>query len=211
MRAAKFILLSLIAGSSMLPSTALAGGWQQHRNNAPLPPRAGAPATNPNPGGAAGSKNNFGNYQWRLNGPGPHRGDWLRKYGTLPAPQQEQQLRQDPNFRSLPPDQQQKLIDRLHTFDSLTPDSKAKILNRMEFYEHLSPSQQQAAQGLFQRYKALPEDRRGKVSQAYHQLRDLPADQRAQLLNSDEYRNSFSDEERDLLRGMTALTSNRND
>ena len=70
--------------------------------------------------------------QFHVNGPGPHRGDWLRQNWDKPAPQQEQQLRQDPHFRSLPPDQQQKLIDRLHRFDNLSPTDKAKVLNRMD-------------------------------------------------------------------------------
>jgi len=33
----------------------------------------------------------------------------------------------------------------------------------------------------------------------------MPPDARSQLLNSDEFRNNFSDEQRDLLRGMTDL------
>jgi hypothetical protein len=192
------------------------GGWQQstapHTNSARpgSSPQAGMP-----PGSRSSSPGQNGpgsNYPFHLNGPGPHKGDWLRKYGTLPGNQQEQQLRQDPGFRSLDSDQQQKLLDRLHSFNSLTPDGKAKLLDRMETYEHLTPAQQQKAQGLFQRYKTLPEDRRNKVSQAYHQLRDLPPDQRNQLLSSDEYRNNFSDSERDLLKGMSDLNvPNRNE
>lgn len=187
MRAFRFILVGLMVTSGALSSYAFVGGWPQHRNDSP----SGAQASG----------------QFHVNGPGPHRGDWLRKNWDLPAPQQEQQLRQDPHFRSLSPDQQQKLIDRLHRFDNLSPSDKAKVLNRMDAFEHLSPSQQQAAQGLFQRYKSLPEDRQGKVKQAYRQLRDLPPDQRNQILNSNDYRSNFSDEERDLLRGMTDLTA----
>ncbi len=182
MRELKSILISLIMAAGAIPAMAL-GGWQQHANN---------------------SSN--GHPQFHLNGPGPHRGDWLRKNGDLPLPQQEQKLRQDPKFQNLPPEQQQKLLDRLQRFDSLPPDGKAKLLNRMETFEHLTPQQQQQARGLFQQYKALPQDRRSKVSQAYHQLRDLPQDQRSQLLDSEEYRNNFSDQERDLLRGMMNLT-----
>ncbi len=77
----------------------------------------------------------------------------------------------------------------------------------MESFEHLTPDQQQKAQGLFQRYKAMPADRQSKVNQAYRQLRDLPPDQRNQLLNSNEYRSNFSDEELNVLRGMSDLTA----
>lgn len=210
MRSGKSILVSLIFGLGTLPLTAMTGGWQQSKSphSAGQPPQGGMPPS----ARSTVPTNQGGNFQWRLNGPGPHRGDWLRKYGALPSNQQEQQLKQDPNFRSLPADEQQKLLDRLHSFNSLSPDSKAKLLDRMETYEHLTPAQQQKAQGLFQRYKSLPDDRRSKVSQAYHQLRDLPPDQRSQLLSSDEYRNNFTDDERNLLRGMTDLNiSGRNE
>lgn len=215
-RAAKFIFVSLIAGAGMLPCSALMGGWQQRKapaSSAVQTPGTSTPGINPAAGGAAQPGTpKTGGFQLHLNGPGPHRGDWLRKYGTLPATQQEQQLKEDPSFRGLAPDQQQKLLNRLRNFNSLTPDGKAKVLNRMETFEHLSPAQQQAAKGLFQRYRALPDDRRSKVSQAYHQLSALPPDQRSQLLSSDEYRNNFSDDERELLRGMSDLNlPNRND
>ncbi len=190
MRVCRIILVGLMVTSGTLSCLAFSG-WQQHRNDAP---QSGHP--NPQAEGP-----------FHLNGPGPHRGDWLRQNFDKPVPQQEQQLRQDPHFRSLPPEQQQKLIDRLHRFDNLPPNEKAKILNRMESFEHLTPAQQQAAQGLFQRYKAMPADRQNQVNQAYRQLRDLPADQRNQLLNSNEYRGKFSDEELNVLRGMTDLTA----
>lgn len=190
MRTCRVILVALMVTWGTLSCFAY-GGWQQHRNDSP---QSGHP--NPQAGG-----------QFHLNGPGPHRGDWLRQNWDKPAPQQEQQLRQDPHFRSLSPGEQQKLIDRLHRFDNLPPDQKARILNRMEMFEHLSPAQQRQAQGLFQRYKEMPADRQSKLNQAYRQLRDLSPDQRNQLLNSNAYHSNFSGEELDLLRGMTDLTA----
>ena len=182
----KSILVSLIVISGTMPCLAW-GGWQQHQND---------------------SKNNHPP-QYHLNGPGPHKGDWLRQNGNLPVQQQEQKLRQDPRFQNLSPDEQKRLLDRLHNFDNLPPDRKAQVLNRMEMFEHLTPQQQQQARGLFDQYKALPEDRRGKVSEAYRQLQKLPPDQRNQLLNSDEYRSQFNDSELNLLRGMTGLTGQK--
>ncbi len=75
----------------------------------------------------------------------------------------------------------------------------------METFEHMTPEQQTAARNLFQRYRNLPDDQRSKVSQAYRRLRGMPPQARSQLLNSDEFRNDFTDDERDLLRGMTDL------
>lgn len=141
----------------------------------------------------------------RLNGPGPHQGDWLRKFSNLPPAQQEKQLENDPMFRSLTPDKQQHLLNRLRNFNSLSPDKKEQILNRMETYEHLPPAKQAQARSLFQQYQGLPPDQRGQVSQEYRKLRQMTPDQREQYFNSDEFRNNLNDQQRDLLRGMADL------
>ena len=81
----------------------------------------------------------------------------------------------------------------------------------METFEHLTPAQQTTARNLFEHYHNLPEDQRAKVSQAYRRLRGMPPEARNQLMNSDEFRNNYTEEQRDLLRGMTDLnlTPNR--
>jgi len=195
---ARHISLAAVFTLSSLPAFALFPGGQHHgspparQQSSPPPARQGAPAPAQNP-------------QFHLNGPGPHRGDWLRKHMTAPPNQQEQQLQRDPNFKRLSPQQQNELLDRLRKFNSQPPEKKAQILNRMETFEHMSPQQQQQARSLFQRYHALPEDQRTKVSQAYRRLRGMPPSARNELFNSDEFRNNYSDEQRDLLRGMTDL------
>jgi hypothetical protein len=139
-----------------------------------------------------------------LRGPGPHNGDWLRQYGTLPPAQQEQKLQNDPMYRSLTPENQKHLMDRLRFFNSLTPQKKQQVLDRMETFEHLPPEKQQQAQALFQKYEGLPADQRSQVSQAYRQLRQMSPEQRTQFFNSDEF-HGFNDEQRNLLRGMSDL------
>src|ERR1022692_4621537 len=141
MRAPNFILIALAAvAGSVLPATATPF-WQKH-NPPPVsarpmpqasvqapnelmaqagPARPGAP-----PPASAGQ-------QFHLYGPGPHQGDWLRKYFGLPPAQWEQTLQKDPSFQALPPDAQKHLLDRLRTFNSLDPEKQQKILNRMEF------------------------------------------------------------------------------
>lgn len=143
-----------------------------------------------------------------LNGPGPHNGDWLRKYGDLPPAQQEQQLQNDPVFRSLAPEKQKSLINRLQQFNSLTPSKKQQVLSRMETYEHLTPEQQKQADGLYHQYRMLPADQQNQVSQAYKDLRHMTPEQRAQYFNSDGFRNGFNDEQKNLLRSMSELYPN---
>jgi hypothetical protein len=69
----------------------------------------------------------------------------------------------------------------------------------------MTPQQQEQARNLFQRYRNLPDDQKNKVSQAYKRLRGMPPSARQEALDSPEYRNGFTDDERDLLRGMTDL------
>jgi Protein of unknown function (DUF3106) len=198
-RASKSILAILVLVFSTMPALALFPRWQKSgpSKTANQPPR--------NVAAPANSQSSANSYQFQPKGPGPHRGDWLRKYGNLPPSEQEQQLKQDPSFRSLSPDKQNQLLDRLRNFNSQPPEKKQQILNRMETFEHLTPEQQASARNLFQRYHNLPEDQRAKVSQAYRRLRGMPPEARNQLMNSDEFRNNFTEEQRDLLRGMTDL------
>ena len=142
-----------------------------------------------------------------LKGPGPHNGDWLRKYGQLPPAEQEQKLQSDPVFRSLTPEKQQSLMNRLRNFNSLSPSKKQQVLNRMETYEHLTPSQQRQADGLYQSYHGLPADQQSQVSQAYRQLRQMSPEQRAQYFNSDEFEN-MNEQQRSVLHGMSELYPN---
>ncbi len=157
MRAAKSILAGLVLFFSSIPALALFSGWQRHTSPS-RPAQQAPPPTSPAVNGASPPSAPGSNApELHLNGPGPHRGDWLRRYMALPPQQQEQQLRQDPSFRNLPPDKQNHLLDRLRSFNSQPPEKKAKILNRMETFEHMTPEQQTAARNLFD---ALPQSAR---------------------------------------------------
>jgi len=206
MRTLYSIVIALVAVVGTAPAYGLPF-WHKRsaRQPTPIPSRqvsaqtdddliaqAKPPAANPSP-------------RLRMNGPGPHQGDWLRKFSNLPPAQQEKQLQNDPMFRSLTPDKQQHLLNRLRKFNSLSPDKKEQILNRMETYEHLSPDKQAQARSLFQHYQGLPPDQRSQVSQEYRKLRQMTPEQRAQYFNSDEFHNNLNEQQRDLLRGMADL------
>ena len=209
MRAAYTILAAVTMVGSTFPAMA-SPFWQKH--NAPPPAQhQAAPAAPPTANSMLGqthSANPSAAPKPHLYGPGPHNGDWLRKYGSLPPAEQEQKLESDPMFRSLTPEKQQSLVNRLRNFNSLTPSKKQQVLNRMETYEHLTPAQQKQAQNLYQQYRGLPAEQQSQVSQAYRELRKMDPEQRAQYFNSDEFRNGMNDEQRNLLRGMSELYPN---
>jgi hypothetical protein len=215
MRAPYMIVIALAVAGSTLPASGTPF-WQKHNprsvSASPMP-QAGdkipfdllAQALPANPGTVPQASG--AGQQFRLNGPGPHKGDWLRKYFGLPPAQREQTLEKDPSFRALPPDAQKHLLDRLRTFNSLPSDKQQKILNRMEIYEHLPPEKQAEANSLYQQYHSLPSDQKSQVSQAFRKMRDMSPEQRSQYMNSNEFQSSFNDQQRDLLRGMSDLTA----
>ncbi|MGA2978788.1 MAG: DUF3106 domain-containing protein [Terriglobales bacterium] len=138
------------------------------------------------------------------NQPG-HAGNWLRRYKDLPPAQQRRALENDPQFRKLPPQQQTRLRNRLQHFSSLAPQQQERVLSRMETWEHLTPNQKQQARQLFQQFKQLSPDRRQAVNRAIREMRGLTPAQRDQFINSEQYRNSFSLQERVILSGAAHL------
>ncbi len=138
-------------------------------------------------------------------GPGPHFGQWLSRNESLPADEQLKKLEQNPDFKKLPPDRQQRLRERLQSFNSLPPEQKNRILQRMEVYEHLTPDQQQRVHQMFKQFRELPQDRRHQLNQAFLQMQNMGPEERQKLLDSPEYRNNYSDQERELLRGMSTI------
>ena len=136
---------------------------------------------------------------------GPHIGQWLKKNQNLSVDQQEQALRADPEFQKLPQQQQQHLIDRLHQFNDLPPQQRQRMLTRMDAFEHLTPEQQQQARQIFGQIRQLPEERRQQFRRGIRQLADAPAEQRAGILESPDFRNNYTDNERDLMHQIVQL------
>jgi hypothetical protein len=138
------------------------------------------------------------------NQPG-HAGNWLRRYKDVPPAQQRRALESDPQFRKLPPQQQARLIERLRHFSGLPPQQQERVLNRMETWEHLTADQKQQARQIFEQLRQLPPDRRQAVNRAIRSMRGLTAEQRDRLIDSDQFRNAFSPQERRLLSGASRL------
>lgn len=146
----------------------------------------------------------WGDHQ-RMKGPGPHRGEWLRKNQNLPPAEQERALRNDPSFRQLAPERQQQLVNRLRDFNSRPPEQRQRILDRMETFEHLPQGQRQQLRGLYGQMRELPDDRRTAVRQAARQLNGMNPAERERMLNSPQFQRRFSPQEQNLVRGLSEL------
>lgn len=141
----------------------------------------------------------------RLQGPGPHAGDWLRNNMNLPPAEQEKKLESDDAFRKLPPQQQDRLRNRLQKFNNLPTDQKQRWLTRMEWYEHLNPDQRQRAKDLHMQMQSLDPDRRKAIRKTLNSMRDMSPDQRQKAIESDGVKNSFNDQERQIMKGMADI------
>lgn len=136
---------------------------------------------------------------------GPHAGDWLRRYGSLPAQQRERALENDPAFRRLPPAQQERYRNQLNRFASEPAQQQARTINRLDAWGHLSAAQQQQARNTYGQLKSMPPERQQAINQTFRRLRAMPPSAREQVMNSPEYQSRFSPQEQSVIRSMTEI------
>ena len=136
---------------------------------------------------------------------GRKMGDWLEAHKDLPLDQQLRLLENDPGFKKLPADRQQALRDRLKKFNSLTPAQRDQALKRMEFLAKLTPQQRQELRDANQQLKVLPPERQVAVHTALRHLRQMPPEERQQVIQSDRFRSTFSDQEQKLISQLAEL------
>ena len=136
---------------------------------------------------------------------GRKMGDWLQEHKDLPLDQQLKLLENDPKFKKLPPDRQNALRERLKKFNSLPPEKREQTLKNIDFLAKLTPQQRQQLRDANQQLQGLPQERRVAVHKAVRHLRQMPADQRKQVLESDRFKTTFSDQEQKLISQLAEL------
>lgn len=216
MRSQRHILPLLLIGAISLPVLAQrehkgGGGFAQqpraqqgHRDNQNQQPNS-PPANAPNNQQNNLRNNGAAQAEPPLHGPGPHNGDWLRRFGSMPAQDQRQQLQSDPTFQRLPKERQQKLIQRLDSFNRMSPDQKERVLNRMKMLEHMTPEQRDRTRQMFQQFRQFNPDSRQRVTGALRRLHSMPPQARQNFYNSDAFRNNFSPQEQNVIKGLGEL------
>jgi hypothetical protein len=140
-----------------------------------------------------------------LQEPAPRRGDWLRKHGGQSLEEQQKSLDNDPAFRALAPKDQERLRQRLQWFNSLPPERRERVMRRHEIIESMTPDQRARARDMFQRFRNLPESRRKVMDFYFRNLRNMPPEEQQRVMNSSQFKAQFSDEEQNIMRGMTDL------
>jgi hypothetical protein len=147
---------------------------------------------------------NGGNHSAQKSG---HKmGDWLQAHKDLPLDQQLKLLESEPGFKNLPADRQAALRERLKKFNSLAPAQRDQAVQRMEFLSKLSPQQRQQLRDANQQLKGLPPERQVAVHTALRHLRQMPPAERQQVIQSDRFRTTFSDQEQKLISELAEMS-----
>ncbi|MEO8100397.1 MAG: DUF3106 domain-containing protein [Acidobacteriota bacterium] len=89
--------------------------------------------------------------------------------------------------------------DRERALAQLSPDRRRQILRRLRAVELLSDDERKMLRGRLQAFSGMPPDRQEAVRAELQTLRSLSPPERRRRMTSDEIRNNFSDEERQLL------------
>ena len=137
---------------------------------------------------------------------GRKMGDWLQAHKDLPLDEQIKLLEGEPGFRKLPADRQAALRERLKKFNSLPPDKRDQALQRMEFLSKLTPQQRQQLRTANEQLKGLPPERQLAVHKALRHLRQMPPAERQQVIQSDRFRSTFSDQEQKLISQLAEMS-----
>jgi hypothetical protein len=165
----------------------------QHKGSMPFHPPAQARQQNP-PKPAKNSNN------------APRKmGDWFNAHKNLPPDQQEKLLENDPNFKKLPPERQAALKERLRKFNNLSPEQQERVRQRMDWLASLKPEQRQQLREANHELQGLPQNRQVMVHTALRHLRQMGPQERAQVMNSDRFKSTFSDQERGILTKLSAI------
>ncbi len=192
---------SRIVAACCLATACVPGSWaaQPTQNRTVPPPRVGQQQPRPMGSGAQVGPR-----------PGPprgaHLGQWMQQHGTLSAADQQRALRNEPGFNQLPAQTQQRMMDRLNRLNNMPEPQREHVIARGEELEKMSPQQRGDVRNAMGQLSSLPQDRRRAVAKSFRDLRGMPVADRNALLNSPQYREQFSDEERGTLGNLLAVS-----
>ncbi|HWP83590.1 MAG TPA: DUF3106 domain-containing protein [Terriglobia bacterium] len=130
----------------------------------------------------------------------------LERLRNLTPEQRERILENNRRFQQLPPERQELLRERLRQLRDLPPEQRELVEQRFAIFSNLTPEQQEKARVIYRdRWSKLPPERRRALMQEFRYLRRLDPGQRKNRLESREFQEQFSSEERDVLAQLISL------
>ncbi len=110
---------------------------------------------------------------------------------------------------SLPPARRQRLQQRLNQYEQLPPQERQRLQRTYEKFQQLTPERQEAMRQGFRGFSQLPPDRRQALREEMRNLRSMSPAERRKRVDSREFREQYSSEERGIMDQMTQLAPNR--
>lgn len=130
---------------------------------------------------------------------------FFERLRDLPPSEQERILQNDRRFQRLPPERQQKIRENLQRWNQLSPEQKAKLRQRERILAQLTPEQRQHVREMSRQWREMSPAERRNVRIALRLMRNMTPNQRQKFLDSPQFRNHFSPEEQNILRGLGSL------
>jgi hypothetical protein len=90
----------------------------------------------------------------------------------------------------------------------MNPQAQQALRQRYQTFSQLPPDIQQVIRKRLREFRQLPSARHPAVHQEVEQLRLLPEPQRQASMNSDDFRTSFSPQEQQIIRDLSAYLPN---
>lgn len=145
----------------------------------------------------------------RAAGPKPLRA--IQKKKAAPHPLLERIDRMAPadreKFFNLIPDEGKRdaMRRRWEIWNRMPPDERERLGALIHELPNLPPQRLEAARLLFRRFSELPQDRQTAIREEVAEMRKLSPEERRARVNSDEFRNQFSDPEKRLMLDMARV------
>lgn len=129
--------------------------------------------------------------------PGPSGLRMVERLNAMPAEERSRVL------GDLPPKRRAELEKGLERYQKLSPEEREKLSHRFRTFQKLSPAQREAMRDSFRRMNALPDDRRDAVRREMADLRQLSPEARQSRFASGEFKEKYSQEEREIMENLS--------
>jgi Protein of unknown function (DUF3106) len=107
-------------------------------------------------------------------------------------------------LRDLPPERRNRIERQLERYSELSPEDRQRLRDRYQRFRQLPPDKQAEVRRLFRRFSGLPPARRPEIRREFIRLRSMSDSARRSRLESEEFRQIYSREERRLLEDLAA-------
>jgi hypothetical protein len=134
--------------------------------------------------------------------PGPAA---IERFNNLPPGQRERLLER------LPPERRREFESRVERYNRLSPAEKERLRESYDRFSQLPPDRRDEARRVFARFRLLPEERQALIQAEIHHLGKMTPEARQDYVDSQEFRDKFSPEERRIIRDFGRAFAPRED